>query len=74
MIALLGPEIMAQQLAEMKRIAEDFEIEKADTGEILIRRREALPPPPPEPIMLSGRPGTNRHARRARAAMARRKR
>lgn len=71
MIATLGPALAAQQLAELKRLATEANAEVVDAQMAIDRL--SFPTPPEEPMMLSGRPGTNRHARRARAALARRK-
>lgn len=69
MIAMLGPALAAQQLAELKRLATTANAEIVDDPLALDRLSF---PAPEEPIMLSGRPGTSRHARRAQKALARR--
>lgn len=66
MLALLGPDAMATALLE-KAKALDVDLQ-------VVPKDFAPQGPAPAPIMLSGRPGTNRHARRAQAAAARRKR
>lgn len=73
MLAVLGPDLMAQQLLDLQRLAAAANVEVID-GPARARATLDRLAAPEEPIMLSGRPGTNRHARRARAAQARRKR
>jgi hypothetical protein len=69
LIATLGPAVLAQQLAELKRLAAEADLEVVDGQQAI----DCLSfPAPEEPMMLSGRPGTNRHTRRAQKALARR--